>query len=267
MSPVELVRGALVLSRQRLTAAGPAGRIRLPDAPTPDISTRADLDIAVALRDYLTAAAPSARLLSEETGTSGGGGSPDLTIAIDELDGTGNWHRGGSLLPFCTAVAVLRGGAPRFSDVLAAGVVEHRSGRTWIAERGAGSWADGARVRASEKERADREALVILDHYGSGAGVGDLTPIHPRTWVKDFGSSAFHFAGVAEGMFDAFVTTGQKGHELAAGWLLVTEAGGTVTDFAGSALGDREFLFSARYRIVASGTQGLGQELRRLITI
>ena len=65
-------------------------------------------------------------------------------------------------------------------------------------------------------------------------------------------------AGVAACIFDAYVTTAQKGHELAAGYLLVSGAGGSVTDLGGRNIKNNAHDFDSTYGIFASGNAHLG---------
>jgi len=79
--------------------------------------------------------------------------------------------------------------------------------------------------------------------------------------VKDFGSSALHLAGVASGLFDGFVNLRHKAHELAAGYLLIREAGGLLTELSGRALDDLPYDFDATLGVVAAGSEPLWRAL------
>ena len=121
-------------------------------------------------------------------------------------------------------------------------------------------------ARASARDHVDRRTLVTVDHYGSHATLDRMAALHAAAWIKDFGSSALHLAGVASGMFDAYVTSAQKGHEIAAGYLLVNEAGGSVTDLNGNSLANDMYDFNATYGIIASGNAGLQSALIELLS-
>jgi fructose-1,6-bisphosphatase/inositol monophosphatase family enzyme len=66
-------------------------------------------------------------------------------------------------------------------------------------------------------------------------------------------------------MFDAFVNAGQKGHELAAGYLLVSEGGGVLRGFAGEAMDERRYEFGETCQVIAACNASMAEELVRRI--
>jgi fructose-1,6-bisphosphatase/inositol monophosphatase family enzyme len=147
-----------------------------------------------------------------------------------------------------------------------AGIVEHRSGRTWIAERGRGATLSmpgrGDRAAAaSKRQRLDRRSLIVVDQYSARERAGELNRLAESAWVKDFGSSALHLAGVASSLFDGYVNLRHKAHELAAGYLLIGEAGGSLVDLEGRPLDERPYDFDAVTGIVAAGSRHLADAL------
>jgi len=165
------------------------------------------------------------------------------------------------MLPHCTLVCLFDSPEPRFRDALVAGVIEHVSGRVWHAVRGGGCYVDGRPVHGSGRACLDRRTVTVVDHYSSCDDIARLGSIYPRAWVKDYGSSALHLAGVSSGMFDAYLGSAQKGHELGAGYRLICEAGGVVTDWEGAPLHDLPYDFDGRRPIVAAATPELGAAL------
>jgi myo-inositol-1(or 4)-monophosphatase len=257
---------ALTLARRTLLGAGDRARVEVHDSHIVDISTAGDRAVSRALIDFFKNSGLPATLQSEESGRLDLVQRPEYLIAFDDLDGTDNFFRGNGLLPYCTVISILGGSAPRFDDTLASGVVEHRTGMTWLAEKGKGVVVNGTPSRVSRCERIDRRTVIAVDHYGSREGNKRFGRLHTDAWVKDFGSSGFHLAGVASGMFQAFVNAGQKGHELAAGYLLVTEGGGTLVDFQGMPYGDREYDFDSTYEVIASCTPSLAASIANVLT-
>lgn len=256
-----ILAGALDIARAMLLGRGDPARMEVHDDRTTDISTVGDRIVSRALVDYFGNSGISGVLVSEELGTVPLCSNPNYTIAIDDIDGTDNFFRGEGLLPYCTVVTILEGTDPTFSRSLCAGVVEHRSGRVWLAERGKGCTVDGTQVSCSMRQKVDRRTLVVIDHYACACELWRFSKLHSASWIKDFGSAGFHLAGVASGMFDAFVSSGQKGHELASGYLMIKEGGGSVLDFQGKPIDDILFDFNAKYHIVASGNLTLAQEI------
>lgn len=257
---------ALDKSHSTLAALGADGADEVHDDHVVDISTRGDMAVSRALIDFFTATGLPARVLSEEAEPVDLAASPTYTIAFDDIDGTDNYARGMGMLPHCTLVCLFDSPEPCYRDALVAGVIEHVSGCVWHAVRDRGCFLDGGPTHSSGRRRLDRRTVTIVDHYGSGNDLARFGPIYPRAWVKDYGSSALHLAGVSSGMFDAFLGSAQKGHELGAGYLLIREAGGAVTDWEGGPLHDSPYDFDGRRPIVAAATPELAAVLLEALT-
>ena len=238
---------------------GKEARSEVHDRHVVDIATRGDRRVSDVLTGFFRTSGLPCVVLSEESGKVNLCAEPLYTVVIDDIDGTDNFFRGDGLLPYCTIISVLSGVRPTFADTVAAGIIEHRSGATWLAEKGKVSLLNGVPAHSSQVKELNRRTLVAIDHYGSSTEISKLAPLHAGAWIKDFGSAGFHLAGVASGMFDAYVTTGQKGHEIAAGYLLITEAGGSISDFDGRGMDAKLFDFGAKYEIIAAGNQTLAR--------
>ncbi len=144
---------------------------------------------------------------------------------VDPLDGTRNFTRGFPV--FATSVALLRGNEP-----VVAVIHEHRSDWTCSAAVGEGALCNGRPVRVADRP-IDRDTLIAIPS-------GRRRPIFPiiRAWadrhvLRNVGSTALHMAYVAAGAVDAAVCYECKLWDIAAGVLLVREAGGRVTDLTG----------------------------------
>lgn len=227
-----------------------------------DISTKGDLAVSRALTGFFRERGIPAVLFSEESGRIELVKKPEYAIAIDDIDGSDNYHRGRGLLPYCTVVCIFDSPKPRFRDALAAGVIEHNSGRIWHAVRDKGCFLNGRRVKTSGRKVLDRRTSVIIDHYMCKEYISGLLDLYPLSWVKDFGSTALHLAGVGSGMFDAFLAPPMhQAHEIGAGYLLIKEAGGFLSSWRGKPLDRERYDFFGRYSIVAASTQELGRAL------
>lgn len=257
-----ICREALDRAHKVLESLRDRGRAEVHDEHVTDISTEGDMAVSGDLIGFFRERGIPAVLFSEESGRIELAKKPEYAIALDELDGTDNYHRGRGVLPCCTVVCIFDSPEPRFGDALAAGIMEHNSGMVWHAIRGGGCFLDNRRVRTSGRKVLDRRTLVIIDHYVCGEGVSGLLALYPRSWVKDFGSTALHLAGVGSGMFDAYLAPpSHKAYELGAGYLLVKEAGGFLSDWNGKPLGRREYDFFANYSLLAASSRELGQVL------
>jgi myo-inositol-1(or 4)-monophosphatase len=150
---------------------------------------------------------------------------------IDPLDGTTNFLHG---MPFfATSVALEREGT------LVAGVVYNPATEDlFVAERGKGAFHNERRMRVSGR-RLMEDSLVGLGlmHLGHGhqaANLADLSAVMGQVaGVRNLGSIAMELAYVASGRLDGVASRWLKSWDLAAGIVLVREAGGFVTDIRG----------------------------------
>ena len=124
-----------------------------------------------------------------------------------------------------------------------------------------GCYFNNEKISAPKRETLDRKTLVIVDHYIAASEISKFLEIYPESWVKDFGTAALHLAGISSGLFDAYISPSQKAHELGAGYLLIKEAGGFLSDFNGNPLDKMVYNFDAKYPIVAASTKVLGETL------
>lgn len=165
-------------------------------------------------------------ILSEETGGSGA----DIMWVIDPIDGTQNFSRG--IARFAVSIAVCENGRP------VCGVVYDPAADELFSTRvGGGAFLNGAAIRASATT-APQEALV---EAGYSAKFG-YKPYHAMTGrlheagfgVRQGGSAALGLAEVACGRIDGYCEIHLESWDVAAASLLVSEAGGVVSDFFAS---------------------------------
>ncbi len=266
MSPMELLAGGLDVAVDTLAGLDEGATQEVHGGRVTDISTRGDLAVSQALIDYFKSTKASLVLLSEESGRIELSSKPQYLVSFDDIDGTDNFFRGRDILPYCTVISIFEGGQPAYKDTLAAGIVEHRSQTRWLAERGTGAIVygrglEGRKASSSKRQVLDRRSLVVVDQYSAKERVGELNRLAALAWVKDFGSSALHLAGAASGLFDGYVNLRHKSHELAAGYLLLREAGGVLTDLSGRELDEVPYDFDATMGVVAAGSESLSKAL------
>ena len=193
-----------------------------------DIVTEADTAAEAVILELVRARFPDHAILSEEAG--GDGIGDGYTWVVDPLDGTTNYaHR---LPVFSVSIGVLQGGEP-----LVGVVHDPLRDHTFVAERGAGARVDGAPLRVSRVDRLER-AVVGLDWGHSDAerertmdAVRQVAPLCAT--VRALGSAALALAYVAAGWLDAYFNLMMKPWDVAAGTLLVSEAGGRCTTLEG----------------------------------
>jgi histidinol-phosphatase len=184
----------------------------------PDLTpvTEADRAVEAELRLLLSRARPEDAILGEEQGPTGSGPRRWL---VDPIDGTRNFSRG--IPVWSTLVALETDGRVRLGVVSAPAL-----GRRWWAERGMGAFADGERVHVSEVARVEDAVL-------SFALPDQLPELARRAWhARGFGDFWAHML-VAEGAVDVALDVGVAEWDVAAVRVIVEEAGGRYSDFAG----------------------------------
>jgi myo-inositol-1(or 4)-monophosphatase len=206
-----------------------------------DIVTDADIAAQAAIAALIAARHPEHALLGEE-----GPSQADLfgtrpVWIVDPLDGTSNYAR--RLPNFSVSVAVAQGG-----QVLAGAVHDPLRQETFYAERGQGAFvrqgsAPPEPLRVSATDDLAR-ALVALDWPRESRRRAQALAALGRVavachTVRSLGSAALELAYVAAGRLDAYFQLSLQPWDAAAGWLLITEAGGAVTTPGGGEWGLR----------------------------
>jgi myo-inositol-1(or 4)-monophosphatase len=173
---------------------------------------------------------PGHSFLAEESGASAGQGD-DLWI-IDPLDGTVNYAHG---LPFfCVSIAYSYRG-----QVLLGAVYDPMRAEMFSAERGKGAWVNGRELRVSSASDLQQSLLVTgfpydawqqasLNNFDLFTKLGKMTQ-----GVRRIGSAALDLCSVAAGRLDGYWELSLKAWDIAAGGLIVEEAGGLVTNLKG----------------------------------
>jgi len=195
-----------------------------------DLVTSADLAAERCIVETLVARCPGIGVLGEEGGRLGPPG-PDRWI-VDPLDGTIGFVNG--LPTFAVCIALEREGRLESGVILLP-----RLGELFVAERGRGAFLNGRRIRVSRAARL-RDALLILWHDASVWRDRRLRDRLAALAVAARGvrseGAGFSLAYVAAGRADAYWEQSAGPWDVAAGALLVAEAGGRVTDGRGRPL-------------------------------
>jgi myo-inositol-1(or 4)-monophosphatase len=202
-----------------------------------DFVSMADRQAEKTIVEELRHARPDWRLTLEEGGEIEGDPDKPRWI-VDPLDGTTNFLHG--LPHFSISIAVEDprgpGGRPEITQAL---VYQPLTDETFWAEKGRGAWLNERRLRVSAR-RDLADALIATGVPFKGHGdLGRFQNILERVasevaGIRRFGSAALDLAWVAAGRYDGFWEEDLNVWDIAAGILLVREAGGFVTDFRGA---------------------------------
>lgn len=192
--------------------------------------TAADMRAEQVLFDELSKARHGYGFLMEERGRVEG---PDKshTWIVDPLDGTTNFLHG--IPHFAISVGLMRDGE------LVAGIIYNpANGDVFTAERGKGAFYNDRRIRVAARRKLDECVIVTgIPHRGRGdhpAYIHQLTNVMGETaGVRRYGAASLDLAWVAAGRFDGYWEEGLSPWDLAAGLVILREAGGIVSDTSG----------------------------------
>jgi len=202
-----------------------------------DFVSMADKRAEQTVVEELRHARPDWGLYLEEGGSIEGDPSKPRWI-VDPIDGTSNFLHG--IPHFAVSIAVQEprpGGG--WGEVTQGLVYQPLTDESFWAEKGRGSWLNERRLRVSSR-RDLADALIATGIPYKGHGHLDrferiLGAVAPEVaGIRRFGSAALDLAWVAAGRYDGFWEEDLQQWDIAAGLLLVREAGGFVTDFRGS---------------------------------
>lgn len=208
-----------------------------------DLVTATDLAVEELLKDALARILPEAAFLAEETAAATVLSGP--TWIIDPLDGTTNFAHG---FPFvCTSVALYDGQTPLLGCVNAPIL-----GQCFTAGQGLGAHLNDAPIRVSDTDTLEAALVATGFPYAIRENLDEImadlrTMLATTQGIRRPGSAALDLAYVAAGRFDAFYELALNPWDVAAGVLLVTEAGGRV----GGYRPDGPYLLG-NFRILAS---------------
>ncbi len=186
------------------------------------------------IRDALTREVPGAAILGEEL-TPGAPLEAETAFIVDPLDGTTNFLHG--YPAYAVSIAALVEG-----ELVAGAVLNVAHAELFTATAGGGAFRNGAPVRVSDTGQPERalvgtgfpfKSLDQLDRYQRQFA----RLLRETAGIRRAGSAALDLADVACGRFDAFWELRLAPWDIAAGLLLVREAGGIVTDLDGDTIG------------------------------
>lgn len=196
-----------------------------------DFVSAADQKAERVLKEELKRARPDFGFLMEESGEEAGSTPEMPRWIVDPLDGTTNFLHG--IPHYGISVALEEHG-----EIIAGVVYNPLTDETFWAEKGKGAWLGERRLRVSGRQDL-RQSVVATGIPYHGHGEHDrfsaiLSAVMKEVaGVRRFGAASLDLAYVAAGRFDAFWEDNLQPWDMAAGILLIREAGGFVSDFRG----------------------------------
>ncbi|APW37454.1 inositol monophosphatase [Rhodoferax koreense] len=205
--------------------------VRISQKQVNDFVTEVDHAAEKAIIETLMAAYPGHGILAEESGTEHGAKDSEYVWIIDPLDGTTNFIHG---FPFyCVSIALSVKG--RLEQAV---VYDPTRNDLFTATKGRGAYMNERRIRVSKRVRMNECILSTGFPFRPGDNfknylrmMADVMPL--AAGLRRPGAAALDLAYVAAGFSDGFFETGLSPWDMAAGALLITEAGGLVGNFTG----------------------------------
>jgi len=219
-----------------------------------DLVSQADREAELAILEVVRERHPDHRVLGEEGGVVGGEG--DHEWLIDPLDGTTNYVQG---LPiWCVSVACRERGR-----LVAAAILEPLAGNLYAGAAGMGVTWNGRAARVTDNRETGDAFLATGFPFRAHAALEPFLRVFRDVFlevraIRRCGAAALDLAHVAVGIYDGFFELRLSPWDVAAGTLLIEEAGGRVTDFDGG----RDFLRSGN---IVAATETLHPRLLELV--
>ncbi len=223
-----MVNAARKAARGLLRDFGEVENLQVSIKGPADFVSAADRMAEEVIFEELSHARPGYGFLMEESGTKEGADKTHRWI-VDPLDGTTNFLHG---LPLFT-ISI---GLERDGELVAGLIYNPISEELYTAEKGNGAFLNDRRIRVSARRKLEEAVICCgIPHFGRGDHelfYKELGAILPKVaGIRRTGSSALDLAWTASGKFDGFWERGLSPWDIAAGIVIVREAGGLVSDF------------------------------------
>ncbi len=232
--------------------------VRISQKQVNDFVTEVDQASEQAIIETLLTAYPGHGILAEESGRTHGAKDSDYVWIIDPLDGTTNFIHGFPV--YCVSIALAVQG--RIEQAV---IYDPTRNDLFSATRGRGAFLNDRRIRVSKRTRLQESLISTGFPFRPGDNLQMylqiMADVMPRTaGLRRPGAAALDLAYVAAGFTDGFFETGLQPWDVAAGSLLVTEAGGLIGNFSGEAdFLDQKECLAANPRVYAQMVPILGK--------
>ena len=192
--------------------------------------SKADLEANKAVIKIIRENFPKHSILSEETGFENN--NSDYKWVIDPIDGTHNFLRGIPIVGVSIAL--------EYKNEVVLGLLEFPTLKlTAVAEKGKGAFLNGKRLRVSSNKEISHSFILYEFVPGTRHKVLEFLKrlSNEKINIRNFGSAVYELMLMASGKCDAFIIFSTNEWDIAAGMLLIQEAGGKVTDIKGKECG------------------------------
>ena len=221
-------RAAAIINR----ASFDIDRVKFTEKMPNDFVTEVDQAAEQAIIDILTTAYPTHAILAEESGASANLNYDNENVwIIDPLDGTTNFMHG--FPQYCVSIALQQRG-----QVTQAVIYDPTRNDLFTASKGAGAYLNDKRLRVTKRDKMQDALIGTGFPFRNMQGLEEYIEMfrimtQKCAGLRRPGAAALDLAYVAAGRLDGFFEKGLKPWDMAAGALMITEAGGIVGTFAG----------------------------------
>ena len=225
-------KASMAASRRMMRDFGEVENLQVSRKGAADFVSQADISAENTIREELEKARPGWGFIMEEAGKIPPQTEDAPVWIIDPIDGTTNFLHG--IPHFAISIAVMKGGR-----LIAGTILDPSRHEFYFAEAGKGAFLNNRRIRVSGRRKVS-EALFAtgIPFLGRGSAqtdaqfMAEMQAVMPHcAGIRRFGSAALDLAFVAAGRYDGYWERGLSLWDVAAGILLVREAGGFVSDF------------------------------------
>lgn len=223
-----MIKAARKAARSLVRDFGEVEQLQVSSKSAGDFVSRADLKAEEIIRTELIEARPNYSLVGEE-GKDYVGEDPTRRWLVDPLDGTTNFLHG--LPHWAVSIALEHRG-----QIVAAVIYDPVKDEMFTSEKGSGAWLNDTRIRVSDRSDMMQCIFSTGVPFAANPFLGEFlrqaAQLAPAcAGIRRFGAAALDLAYVAAGRYDGFWEKRLKPWDMAAGLLLVREAGGTVEGF------------------------------------
>ena len=226
-----------------------------------DLVTEIDEEAEQLIREILLGAFSTYGMLAEEGGALAG--EEDARWIVDPLDGTINYAHGLPL--FCVSIALERAG-----KIILGVIHDPIREETYVAERGRGATLNGEPIKVSNTDGAD-PVLIATGFPFDRAQMPEALELFGRfaaitRGMRRLGSTALDLCYVATGRLDGYYERGIWAWDIAAGALILEEAGGKVTNYRGGTLDlEGRQIVASNGALHTAMTKLTGEDVARLV--
>ena len=231
---IEAARTGAKILMEGLTSPGFRNHIELKSAS--DYVTDIDRKSQEAIVELILKRFPGHAIMAEESG--GGIDGDEMRWIIDPLDGTTNYIHGFPVFAVSVAAERYDRNRPGFGEILVGAVINPSSNDLYCAEASKGAFCKGERIKVSGRNELAECILATGFPFREKRYLEEFLTIFRRVFysvsgVRRTGSAAMDLCWTAHGALDGFWEKGLSPWDMAAGSLIIKEAGGIVSDFKG----------------------------------